>query len=203
MGSKAMDLYDAYNKNMLPKEEGYVISAYFVNDSPYSIFEVVSYAGVKNFYSSGDSITFQADGKKLYILVEPTSYTLKAQEPFVRPQSHQIPMRFNELEIYTCRNQYKVMYSKKAQEVLSSFTILKPTGTNFSFIVFPKEDMEQTITLLFQKAFNSESNVPLSDAKKLGIILAEKILKELSWPNKDKGKAKAVPKSETTPAKKK
>ena len=190
MGLKAMDLYDAYNKNMLPKEEGYVVSAYFVNNSPYSIFEVISYAGVKNFYTSGDSITFQSDGKKIYILVEPTSYTLKAQEPYVRPQSYQIPMRFNELEIYTCKNQYKVMYSKAAQMVMTSFTVMKPVGSNFSFIVFANEGIEQTMTLLFQKAFNSQSNVPLSDATKLGAILSKKIVKELNWPNKEKNEAK-------------
>ena len=190
MGFKAMDLYDAYNKNMLPKEEGYVVSAYFVSGSPYSIYEIISYAGVKNFYASGDSITFQSDGKKIYILVEPTSYTLKAQEPYVRPQSYQIPMRFNELEIYTCRNQYKLMYSKAAQMVMTSFTVMKPTGSNFSFIIFPKDDIEQTITLLFQKTFNGQSNVPLSDAKKVATSLAQKIMKELSWPNKEKNAIK-------------
>jgi len=201
MGFKAMDLYDAYNKNMLPKEEGYVVSAYFVSGSPYSIYEIISYAGVKNFYASGDSITFQSDGKKIYILVEPTSYTLKAQEPYVRPQSYQIPMRFNELEIYTCRNQYKLMYSKEAQMVMTSFTVMKPTGSNFSFIIFPKDDIEQTITLLFQKAFNGQSNVPLSDAKKVAESLAQKIMKELSWPNKEKNvaKAKASPKAKPGP----
>lgn len=190
MGLKAMNLYDAYTENMLPKEEGYVVSAYFVNNSPYSIFEVISYAGVKNFYTSGDSITFQSDGKKIYILVEPTSYTLKAQEPYVRPQSFQIPLRFSELEIYTCRNQYKVMYSKEAQMVMTSFTVLKPKGSNYSFIVFPKEGIEDTMANLFQRAFNTHSNVPLSDAKKLGEVLSKKILKELNWPNKEKNKAK-------------
>lgn len=85
MGVKAMDLYTAYKENMLPKDEGYVVSGFFMTDTPYSIIEIISYSEVKNFYSSGDSITFQSNGKKIYILVEPTTYTQKAQEPYVRP----------------------------------------------------------------------------------------------------------------------
>ena len=57
MALRAMDLYDAYDKNMLPKEEGYIVSAFFNNDSPYSVIEVVSYAEVKSFHADKNSQT--------------------------------------------------------------------------------------------------------------------------------------------------
>ncbi|HOS30004.1 MAG TPA: hypothetical protein PLR39_04285, partial [Treponemataceae bacterium] len=199
MGEKAMDLYEAYKANKLPKDEGYVVSGFFMNDTPYTILEIISYSEVKNFYASGDSITFQSNGKKIYILVEPTTYTQKAQEPYVRPSKFQIPLRFNDLEIYTCRNQYKIMYSKEPQMVMTSFTILKPSGLNFSFIVFAKDGIQQTLTALLQKTFNQNANVPLADSKKVSEDLAEKVLKELSWPNKE-GAGKVKTKSNSASA---
>lgn len=198
-----MELYEAYEKNMLPREEGYVISAFYLPDSPYSILEVISYSEVKNFFASNDSLTFQSNGKKIYILVEPSSYNHKSQEPYVRPSKYQIPLRFNDLNIYTCKNQYKVMYNKEPQMMMTSFTVLKPTGHNFSLIVFQQDDIQQTLAKLFQSALHNESNVPMADSKKIGDDLAEMIVTKLCWPNKKAAKkSKSKEKTEDTKAKK-
>ena len=197
MALRAMELYEAYEKNMLPKDEGYVVSAFYLPDSPYSILEVISYSEVKNFFASNDSLTFQSNGKKIYILVEPSSYNHKSQEPYVRPSKYQIPLRFNDLNIYTCKNQYKVMYNKEPQMVMTSFTVLKPSGHNFSLIVFQQDEIKQTLAKLFQSALHNESNVPMNDSKKIGDDLAEMIVTKLCWPNKKAGKkAKSKEKSE-------
>ena len=203
MALRAMELYEAYEKNMLPREEGYVISAFYLPDSPYSILEVISYSEVKNFFASNDSLTFQSNGKKIYILVEPSSYNHKSQEPYVRPSKYQIPLRFNDLNIYTCKNQYKVMYNKEPQMMMTSFTVLKPTGHNFSLIVFQQDDIQQTLAKLFQSALHNESNVPMADSKKIGDDLAEMIVTKLCWPNKKATKkSKSKEKTEDTKAKK-
>ena len=192
-----MELYEAYEKNMLPKDEGYVVSAFYLPDSPYSILEVISYSEVKNFFASNDSLTFQSNGKKIYILVEPSSYNHKSQEPYVRPSKYQIPLRFNDLNIYTCKNQYKVMYNKEPQMMMTSFTVLKPTGHNFSLIVFQQDDIQQTLARLFQSALHNESNVPMNDSKVISEDLAEMIVTKLCWPNKKTAK-KAKKSSETS-----
>lgn len=213
MALRAMELYDAYEKNMLPKDEGYVVSAFYLPDSPYSILEVISYSEVKNFFAAGDSLTFQSNGKKLYILVEPSSYNHKSQEPYVRPSKYQIPLRFNDLNIYTCKNQYKIMYNKEPQMVMTSFTVTKPSGNNFSLIVFQQDGIQDVLTNLFQTALHNESNVPMSDSKKVGEALASMIVEKLAWLNKKKvapaKKAsakhvanKATPAKKTAPAKK-
>ena len=192
-----MELYEAYEKNMLPKDEGYVVSAFYLPDSPYSILEIISYSEVKNFFASTDSLTFQSNGKKIYILVEPSSYNHKSQEPYVRPSKYQIPLRFNDLNIYTCKNQYKVMYNKEPQMMMTSFTVLKPTGHNFSLIVFQQDDIQKTLAKLFQSALHNESNVPLNDSKVISEDLAEMIVTKLCWPNKKTAK-KAKKSSETS-----
>lgn len=198
-----MELYEAYEKNMLPKDEGYVVSAFYLPDSPYSILEVISYSEVKNFFASNDSLTFQSNGKKIYILVEPSSYNHKSQEPYVRPSKYQIPLRFNDLNIYTCKNQYKVMYNKEPQTMMTSFTVLKPTGHNFSLIVFQQDDIQQTLARLFQAALHNESNVPMADSKVISEDLAQMIVTKLCWPNKKAAKkSKSKEKTEDTKAKK-
>ena len=197
MALRAMELYEAYEKNMLPKDEGYVVSAFYLPDSPYSILEVISYSEVKNFFASTDSLTFQSNGKKIYILVEPSSYNHKSQEPYVRPSKYQIPLRFNDLNIYTCKNQYKVMYNKEPQMMMTSFTVLKPTGHNFSLIVFQQDDIQKTLAKLFQSALHNESNVPLNDSKVISEDLAEMIVTKLCWPNKKTAK-KAKKSSESS-----
>ena len=148
-------------------------------------------------------MTFQSNGKKIYILVEPSSYNHKSQEPYVRPSKYQIPLRFNDLNIYTCKNQYKVMYNKEPQMMMTSFTVLKPTGHNFSLIVFQQDDIQQTLAKLFQSALHNESNVPMADSKKIGDDLAEMIVTKLCWPNKKAAKkSKSKEKTEDTKAKK-
>lgn len=184
MALRAMDLYDAYDKNMLPKDEGYVVSGFYMTDSPYTIIEVVSYAEVKNFHASKDSLTFQADGKKIYIMVEPSSYNQKSTEPYLRPSKYQIPMRFNALNIHTCKNQYKIMYNKEPLQVMTSFTILKPMGQNFSFIVFSSDETKHALSVLLERVFNKEAAVPHNDATKVADDISNMIISKLCFPNK-------------------
>ena len=51
--TKALDLFQAYNEGKLPQDGGYIVSSFFKNNTPYSIYEVVAYAGVKNI-SAGE-----------------------------------------------------------------------------------------------------------------------------------------------------
>lgn len=44
---KAMDLFEAYKQDKLPKDEGYIVSSFFSEQSAYSIYEIISYSGVK------------------------------------------------------------------------------------------------------------------------------------------------------------
>ena len=98
-----MDLFEAYAQDKLPKDEGYIISSFFSNTSAYSRYEVVSYSGVKSIYLTEEGLTFQTNGKKLHILIEPPNYPHKAIEPYVRSSHEQIPLRFSELEQWSQR----------------------------------------------------------------------------------------------------
>jgi hypothetical protein len=181
MAIKAMDLFDAYSKDMLPKDQGYIISSFFGDKSAYAIYEVVSYSGVKSIYATEDGLTFQTSGKKLHILIEPASYAFKAVEPYVRQAEEQIPLRFSELDILTAKNQTKLMVSQKPIESFGSFTILKPRGLNFSIVFFNLDDLYDSLGLFFEKTFNKEAGLPMADAKKGSQLVVSTMKNNMSF----------------------
>ena len=166
MAVKALDLFQAYHEGKLPKEGGYIVSSFFDRHSTYSRYEVVAYGAVKSIYLGGDGLTFQTDGNKLFVLVEPSGYARKYQEPVSRDTNEQIPHRFSELDIYTAKNQSKIMVSKEPIAAYSAFTILKPTGINFSLVFFNLPEVLPTIEFFFAETLHKEAGVPSIDAKK-------------------------------------
>jgi hypothetical protein len=181
MSVKAMDLFEAFTQDKLPKDQGYIVSSFFSNKSAYSIYEIVSYSGVKAIYPSSAGLEFQTNGKKLHILIEPASYPQKATEPYLRVNTEQIPKRFVELDILTTKNQSKIMVSKTPIDSFSSFTVLKPTGINFALVFYNLPDLYTTLSLFFEKTFNKEAGIPQADAKKGAQKVAEVVEKVLNF----------------------
>ncbi len=181
MAVRAMDLFEAYSRDMLPKDQGYIVSSFFGDTSLYSKYEVVSYSGVKSIYPTEEGLTFQTNGKKLHILVEPASYAFKAIEPYVRNAEDQIPLRFSELDVLTAKNQSKLMISKKPIESFGSFTILKPKGMNFSLVFYQLDDLFNSLGMFFEKTFNQEAGIPMGDAKKGSQMVVETIKNNMGF----------------------
>lgn len=181
MPSKAMDLFEAYAQDKLPKDEGYIISSFFSNTSAYSKYEIVSYSGVKSIYLTDEGLTFQTNGKKLHILIEPPNYPHKAIEPYVRSSNEQIPLRFSELEQIVAKNQTRIMIAKKPIISFSSFTILKPTGINFALAFYSLPDLYDTLAIFFEKTYNKEAGVPMADAKKAALKTVEIVKKTMNF----------------------
>ena len=78
-----------------------------------------------------------------------------------------VPHRFKELDIFTAHNQTKVMVSKEPVSSYSSFTILKPTGVNFSLLFFAGPELAMTIEFFFENSLNREAGIPKADAAKI------------------------------------
>jgi len=175
MAIKALDLFQAYLEGKLPKDEGYIVSSFFNERSKYSIYEIVAYSGVKSIYATAEGLTFQTDGNKLFVLVEPASYFKKYEEPYLRDKIHMVPQRFTELEIFNSSNQTKVMVSKDPLVTYSSFTVLNPTGANFSLVFYNLPDVLDTLSTFFTQSLNTEAGVPKSDARKASAKIIESI----------------------------
>lgn len=163
---KAMNLFDAYDKHKLPKDQAYIVSSFINPNNGYTMYEVISYSGVKAIFPDGPGLTFQSSGRKLHILIEPPSYPHKATEPYLRKKGDQIPFRFSELNVVTAKNQSKIYVAKAPMESMSSFTVAKPVGFNVSYVFYKLPEMYETLTQFFEETFNKDAKVPQSDSKK-------------------------------------
>lgn len=162
--AKILDLFDAYESGDLPAEGGYIISNFFDSNSSYTRFEMISYGNVKDFYRNDEGITFQADGLKLFVLVEPPSYSHKHIEPCYRDDAHKMPYRFKEIDTYTTRRQQKIMVGKEPVETYTAFTIMNETGENQSFIVHKAEGIEASLKNYFIQVLWKNVNIPKTEA---------------------------------------
>ncbi|MDR0656210.1 MAG: hypothetical protein LBG22_07845 [Treponema sp.] len=181
MAIKAMDLFEAYSQDKLPKDKAYIVSSFIDGKTGYSIYEVISYSGVKAIYPDGEGLTFQSSGKKLYLLIEPSSYPHKGTEPYLRDRNQQIPLRFSEIDTIITKNQIKIMIGKKPNESLSSFTVAKPTGFNIAFLFYDAPDIYVTLAMFFEKTLNTDAGVPQTDAKKAAKQIAATLQKTMAF----------------------
>lgn len=178
---KLRNLFDAFAKGKLPLTHGYIISSFFSEKSAYSIYEIVSYAGVKEIFPTAEGLSFVAGGKKLHILLEHATYEKKYIEPVSRDKGESIPKRFTEVEVVTASNQTKIMVSKDPMELTGSFTVLKPTSINFSVVFYELPDVYETMTSFFEESLNRQRKVPMIDAKKASRLIASTVSKTMGF----------------------
>ena len=169
---KFRNLFDAYAMGKLPFANGYIVSSFFSESSAYSIYEIVSYGGVKEIFPTATGLQFVAGGKKLHILVEHDTYAKKYEEPVSRAEGERIPKRFSELETIIAKNQTRIMVAKEPNELTGSFTILKPFSLNFAVVFYQLGDMYKSLADFFEKSLNLQRKVPQSDAKKAAALIA-------------------------------
>lgn len=178
---KVMNLFDAYASDQLPKDQGYIASSFINGNTGYSIYEVISYSGVKAIYPDGDGLTFQSQGRKLHVLIEPASYPHKGIEPYLREKVDQIPLRFKEVDKLVCKNQSTIYWAKKPVESLSSFTVARPAGFNISFVFYNKSDIYTTLSKFFEQSFTNDAGLPMSDAREGASSIAAIIKKNMNF----------------------
>ena len=178
---KVMNLFDAYTKDQLPRDQGYIVSSFINGNTGYSIYEVISYSNVKAIYPEGTGLTFQSQGRKLHSLIEPASYPNKGIEPYLREKSDQIPLRFKELEKHFCKNQSNIFWAKRPIESLSSFSVARPVGFNVAFVFYNKSDIYDTLSKFFERSYTNDAGIPMSDAKKAAHALTENVKKYMNF----------------------
>jgi len=175
------NLFDAYHQGKLPFNQGYIVSSFFSNTSLYSIYEVVSYAGIKEIFMTETGLQFVTGGKKLYILLEPDTYHFKFQEPVSRAEGEKIPKRFNELDEIIAKNQTKIFIAKEPNESFGSFTVLKPTENNFAMVFYQTPKIYEALAEFFVETFNRQRKVPEHDSKAAALKIIEVLKKYMSF----------------------
>ncbi|MCL2245107.1 MAG: hypothetical protein FWC03_11690 [Treponema sp.] len=178
---KYRNLFDAFAQGKLPFAHGYIVSSFFNPTSAYSIYEIVSYAGVKEIFITDTGLQFITGGKKLYVLVEPDIYYNKPVEPVSRIEGERIPKRFSELETIIAKNQSRIMVAKEPNETYGSFTILKPSGVNFAVVFYQLPNMYASLAAFFEDSLNRQRKIPQSDARKAANLIATTIERSMGF----------------------
>jgi len=179
--AKVKELFAAYKASELPTDGGFIITSSFDEHSTYSKYEVTSYNNVKDIYQNEDGLVFQADGFKQFVLVEPSNYNEKHVEPAMRDAAHAIPYRFKEVDTFVSKRQDRVMVGKEPVVTYGSFTILKPVGENFAYVVYKDDSLLDTVQEFFAKSIWQDARVPKLDAEKISKHLSLS-LKRIAYP---------------------
>ncbi len=162
-----LETFKAYQEHRLPDQYGYILSVFYHNHSTYTRYELISFGNVKDIYTSDEGLVFSAEGRKLYLLVQPAGYPTSHIEPAYRPDAERIPYRFKELIDYTTNRQDHVFIGAEPIVTYTNFTVLKPIGQDVSYVFFPTETVKEDILEFFRISIWKQARVPQSDARKL------------------------------------
>ena len=171
--ANAKELFPAYQAGELPKKNGYVVSTFYHDHSNYTRYELISFDNVKDIYVGDDGLTFQAEGRKIYVLVEPAGWPNNHIEPAYRSDSERIPYRLKELIDYRTRRQDNVYVGREPVITYGSFTIMKPRGQDSSYIFYPVEDVRKNIIEYFRLSLWKQARVPQGDVREVIKIISE------------------------------
>lgn len=159
---KAMFFEEAYNQGILPNiSEGYIFSLTSpdVTDvnrkSDPFLLQMVSYIGLKSIMPMGDGVRFQAEGKNMYCMLEPSNFSMKHVEPASRSSNTtaHMPYRFADCDMFfTKDNKFRVLMAKEAHHLFDSFTINFPAKGDIGvlYFVFDKENHD-TVVMQFME----------------------------------------------------
>ncbi len=164
---KFLPTFDAYKAGKLPNQQGFILSIFYHHSSTFTRYELVSFGNVKDIYQSDEGLVFQAEGRKLYILVEPAGWPNKHIEPAYRSDSERIPYRFKEVIAFTTNRQDKVYIGRDPVVTYTSFTVVNPTGHDVSYVFYPIDDVKATMLEFLRLSLWKQARVPQSDARRL------------------------------------
>lgn len=178
---KAMFFEEAYHKGVLNKvTQGFILSmrAPDVDDinrkhDPFLV-EVISYSGVKSVNPVGSGVKFQAQGQKMFLMLEPSSYTENHIEPTYRSNNTTayMPYRFKDCETFLTRDsRFKVMIPQTPYNCYDSFTVSFPGKGDIAvlYFIFNKDInvVNDFIQNNFQEIVNKMTGIQSADASKI------------------------------------
>jgi len=179
-------------------ESGYILSMVCPDSSnvnskmdPYR-FEMISYAGLKSVMAFGDGVKFQAQGRKMYCMIEPYAYINSHVEPTYRPQGSTgyMPFRFNDCTTFlTKNNKYRILIPDMLQECYDSFTVSLPNKGDLCILYFIFNKDIDGVVLPFiaenmETTIKSSLGIAVADAKRIAQSYVGIISKYDIWEGK-------------------
>jgi hypothetical protein len=177
----ALHLFDAFQQNKLPKYGGFIVCVRFVDETGYTIFEIIGYENLQDIYPDGETLVFKSVGCKLFAIAEPPLYLLKSVEPPNRPADQMIPYRFSELARVTTKRFQSVLIGRKPVFMPTSFSVFKPAGDDLAILFYDQADVYANIQDFLIMILRDRLGLPAIDSRKSGEIIAKGIRDFRLW----------------------
>jgi hypothetical protein len=154
--------------------------------------EMISYSGLKSAHQFEDGVKFQAQGRKMFCMIEPYAYTMNHIEPTYRPNNTTgfMPFRFKDCETFlTKNNKYRILIPDVLYDCFDSFTIALPKKGDISviYLIFDK-DIDGVVLPFIQdniiKILKSTIRIQETDSKKIAQKYIETVQKYDVWEGK-------------------
>ncbi len=196
---KAIFFEEALKQGMLATvEAGYILSLMCpdVNDvsrklDPFKM-EMISYSGLKAAQQLDDGVKFQAQGRKMFCMIEPVAYAMNHIEPTYRPNGTTgfMPFRFKDCESFlTKNNKYRILIPDVLFDCFDSFTVSLPRKGDVCvlYLIFDK-NVDEVILPFIQEniitILKSTLGLQEADCKRIGQKYVETIQKYDVWEGK-------------------
>ncbi len=179
--ARALPLLKAYQTSQLPFDGGFIVSAFFLENSIYTILEVTAFRNVKDIYVTPEGLTFKTDGNRTHVMVEPPTYSQRYTEPVHREAALAMPYRFDECTILTGKRQERIIIPKEPIMLYSSFTILNGSGDNFSYIFYLSEDVYIALRKFISDTLYSDCGINKDNSKTASDTVMDTVKKFSIW----------------------
>lgn len=196
----AMFFEEALNKGLLPTiESGYILSLVTPDQEDVSRkldpfkMEMISYSGLKAAHQFEEGVKFQAQGRKMFCMIEPSSFAMNHIEPTYRPNNTSgfMPFRFKDCETFLTKNsKYRVLIPDVLYDCFDSFTVSLPRKGDLCilYLIFDK-DVDGVVLPFIQeniiKILKSTIGLQDSDCKRISQKYIETVQKYDVWQGKN------------------
>lgn len=168
MSQNWIELFEGLTKGAIPFEQtGYILVANFDKGSNYAVIQLIAFKNVKNIVQSSDGVTFHSDGAKAFIVHEPVTYRFRFQEPYLRSDQYQVPLRWNEVHLIEMPKHDKIFISKVPFMSHGSFTIENPEEGNFVYYFFDNDRLKDNLDSFISTILRKDLKVPVGPAKEI------------------------------------
>lgn len=175
--AKAASLENAYNSEEIPMKKGFILSAFFLPEYNYTVYEITHYNNAEDILKTDDGFIFKTDADRTHIAIEPPDYPRKYTEPLDREPGEAIPYRFKEVKIIKSKDNKKVIIPRKPIKIDFSFCIKNSQNKYFSYIFYDTGNVLKAIRKFLADSFYNDSGLNKKDSIKASKMIIDVIKK--------------------------
>ncbi|MBE7440659.1 MAG: hypothetical protein HS115_19605 [Spirochaetales bacterium] len=177
-----LELFSALRSGSLESQQpGHLLVISNAGPGGYAVFSITSFDHVREIFPEEGGVGLHADGYKIYMIHEPVSYPKKYEEPYLRADEEQIPLRLSELAIVEVDKQCRFLISAHPFFSSGSLDRIRERAATVA-LYFPEKvkGFNQLLDFL-RKELHTTYNVPSRAVEQI-IRLLESNFQEIQSP---------------------